>query len=250
MVSSRWSSWWEWCVASQQGWSISPKLTTSIVTWLRETFWSTVTWCAKCPTLACHATYRMTPLIPAIPALWWVLPISFQFSFFCCLSATGHIISLIHLVFISMWCMCRRPVIFLIDVYSGWNILKTSSNCLISFASIWQRLISFEGLRTLSPFQCLFIFLWAVSIFSLILLPPFSLYSASHATEVCHIFISVETCLLWEGSSLVDMPRVQRNQRALRPLKLTAPTLAPSLPPHSHSSFIITGASWEALAPH
>lgn len=78
--------------------------------------------------------------------------------------------------------------------------------------------------------------------------PSSFLYSASHRLEVCHIFISVETSVLWEGSSLVDMPRVQRNQRALWPLKLTAST--PSLSLLSHSSFIITGASWDALAPH
>lgn len=80
-----------------------------------------------------------------------------------------------------------------------------------------------------------------------LLLAPLPPYSVSHGPEVCHIFISAQISLRWEGSSLVDMPIVQRNQRASRLLKLTALLLLP--PPFSHS-FIITGASWEALAPH
>lgn len=69
--------------------------------------------------------------------------------------------------------------------------------------------------------------------------PSSSLHSASHRLEVCHIFISVETSLLWEGSSLVDMPREQRNQRALWPLKLTASTPSLSLSSHTPHSLLL-----------
>lgn len=87
MASSRWSSWWGWCGVSQPGWNISLKWTTFTVTWLHETFSSTATWCVKCLTLACHATYKMTPLIPAIPAPSWV------HTFLFCLSAIGNMSS-------------------------------------------------------------------------------------------------------------------------------------------------------------
>lgn len=112
---------------------------------------------------------------------------------------------------------------YLLSVYQ--NIRTT-----IPFVSFWQCLIPFEGLRNLSPFQA---FLSYMSCLSHLPHPHSSsfLYSGSHGLEVCHIFITVETSLLWEGSSLVDMPRVQRNQRALRPLKLTASTPSLSLSP-------------------
>ena len=51
-----WSTWWRW--------------TTCIRTWLQGTFWSKVTWCARCPTLAFPTTSRMTPHIPPTPAPW------------------------------------------------------------------------------------------------------------------------------------------------------------------------------------
>lgn len=73
------------------------------------------------------------------------------------------------------------------------------------------------------------------------------LHSASHGLEVCHIFISEETRLLWEGSSLADMPGVQRNQRALRPLKLTAPTPLASLLIHYYRG--IMGGFGSSLTP-
>lgn len=151
-----------------------------------------------------------------------------------CLRPMGNIISFTHLVFTHLHLMyivltfyshLQQQNKYIVTKQS----YKPSPISLIIFASIWHYLILFEGLRNLSPFQCLSFYM---SCLSLLYHPPSSsfLYSASHGLEVCHIFISVETSLLWEGSSLVDMPRVQRNQRALRPLKLTATTssLAPS----------------------
>lgn len=115
--------------------------------------------------------------------------------------------------------------------------------CVISCASIRHHLILFEGLSNLSPLQCLSHYMSCLSRLPHPPPPSSPLYSASHGPEVCHIFISVETSLLWEGSSLVDMPRVQRNQRALRPLKLTASTpslsLALSLPPLTPHSLLL-----------
>ena len=150
-----------------------------------------------------------------------------------CRCAMNNIITCIHLVFIFVWFMWS-PIIFPIDLFSSSKNLIYQINQFCFFLtpshSFWRSWKPFT-------FSVPFIF-YELSLSSLSFsFPPLSLHSASHGPEVCHIFISVETSLLWEGSSLVDMPRVQRNQRALRPLKLTALPLSLHLPlsltPHS-----------------
>lgn len=73
MDSSRWSSWWGCSGALLLAWSTWPRWTTCTGTWLLGTFWSIVTWSARCPTLAFPATSRMTPQTPPTLAPWWVL---------------------------------------------------------------------------------------------------------------------------------------------------------------------------------
>lgn len=165
----------------------------------------------------------------------WLWPVS--------LPARWHIWSQLHQLSSEYYKHSFIILLMATHTFCICNIQNSLTN--ISFSTIWHCLVPLEGLWNLSPFP----------VFHLIshLPQPRSssfLYSASHGLEVCHIFISVETCVRWEGSSLADMPRVQRNQRALRPLKLTASTPSLPLPLLSHSSFIITWASWEALAPH
>lgn len=70
-ASSLPSSWWVCCAASPPAWSTWQRWATSTETWLPATSWSTATWCARCPTSACHASCRRTPPTRPTPALWW-----------------------------------------------------------------------------------------------------------------------------------------------------------------------------------
>lgn len=72
MDSSPWSSLLGCWGASLPAWSTYLRWIMCTGTWLLGTFWSTATWCAKCPTLASLATSRMTPQIPPTLVPWWV----------------------------------------------------------------------------------------------------------------------------------------------------------------------------------
>ena len=70
MVASLWSSWSASCVELHQVWSTCQTWATFTVTWRLATSWSTATWCARCPTLACPECWRTTLRLHTPPG--WV----------------------------------------------------------------------------------------------------------------------------------------------------------------------------------
>lgn len=70
--ASQWHSWSGCCAASLQAWSICQTWTMFTETSPPEISWSTATWSARSPTLACRAFWTTPPLTPLTQALWLV----------------------------------------------------------------------------------------------------------------------------------------------------------------------------------